>query len=124
MQYSNKREVEEDLEHRELSVFETAISFANVLWGKKWTQHVCCACRTLSDAPNVTMLVRVVELIVENSLDEGVWEDKGKILSYVFTHMSKPQFSYITMISYIFLYTFICKLISSAIQQDLLYLSS
>lgn len=35
MQYSNKRELAEDLEQRQLSVFETTLSFANVLRGKE-----------------------------------------------------------------------------------------
>lgn len=40
MQYSNKREPEEDLEQRRLSVFETTISFGNVLQGKEMSSPV------------------------------------------------------------------------------------
>lgn len=46
MQYSNKREPEEELEPRQLSLFETTTSFASVLQGNGSGLH-CGACSML-----------------------------------------------------------------------------
>lgn len=53
MQHSNKRELEEDLEQRQLSEFETTISFANVLWGKEMSSMPLLCLQDARDDPNV-----------------------------------------------------------------------